>query len=614
MLIAALILALILAVPTATVFAAELSVPISVVERQGTPRTAEIVTVGVPLPQAENISATAGLQIVDASGRPVPAQFRVLSRWGPVTDTTRPIRWVLVDFEASVGAKATGTYRLARPASRPDVSGIAIADSSQVITLDTGAMVMRIPKAAGYLFEVNAGGRIYRTTGLRVLRGEREFQSGLANPSSVTVEEAGPLRSVVRIHGTYRATDGAPFVGGEGRFGPDSNGRPASQDKPLEYTVWITTYRGKPTAKVRARLENNGSPSWKGAHHPSNDAFMDGVYLDTELPASAAGFRVAAAGKEVALSSDQRYSLFQTHAVRDERDERKNFTYAVTRDGQTITAGSRIDGWVGVAGPGSALTVAVNRFWQNYPKSLEVQSGRLSIGLWPADGPPEQVGHYGRARHFFSGGWHKTHDLLFVYHGNDPHGAGDHAAVMSLLAPLAGLPAPAWVASTGAWGAIAPSGLKSPDRELQEALDRYERYQRILIDPAASADGVTLERMREGRGPRIHAHGSANPNANSGGIIGYNSMVASAAAYVAVRRRDRDAEQSRQYMRFADQLFRDHMFYREVRPAMKDKFFSPSVRSKIWWSFWPATAPKELGLLSRAGQFYLHTVWSSAVR
>lgn len=83
---------------------------------------------------------------------------------------------------------------------------------------------------------------------------------------------------------------------------------------------------------------------------------------------------------------------------------------------------------------------------------------------------------------------------------------------------------------------------------------------------------------------------------------------------MAVRLRDRDAEQSRQFMRFADELFRDHMFYREVRPAMKDKFFSPSVRSKIWWSFWPATAPKELGLLSRAGQFYLHTVWSSAVR
>jgi hypothetical protein len=50
------------------------------------------------------------------------------------------------------------------------------------------------------------------------------------------------------------------------------------------------------------------------------------------------------------------------------------------------------------------------------------------------------------------------------------------------------------------------------------------------------------------------------------------------------------------------------------RPSTKDRFFAPSTRSKIWWSLWPAAAPKELGLLSRAGQFYLHTIWSSSPR
>ena len=105
-----------------------------------------------------------------------------------------------------------------------------------------------------------------------------------------------------------------------------------------------------------------------------------------------------------------------------------------------------------------------------------------------------------------------------------------------------------------------------------------------------------------------------NRDANRGGIIGYNSMTATAAAYAATILRERDPEQSQRYMLFSRQLFRDYMFYREVRPSTKERFFAPWTRSKIWWSLWPATAPKELGLISRAGQFYLHTIWSSSPR
>ena len=189
MLIRALVFGLVLSATPWSVFAASLSVPITVTERAGTPRKAEIVSLGVPLPKAEGVTTTDGLQMVDADGRVVPAQFRPLSRWGPLNDATRPIRWVLADFEASVGGKTTATYTLTRASSgAAGVNGIAVTDTPQMVAVDTGTMTVRVPKGGGYLFEAVVGGRTYRTSGIRILRGEREFSSEAIKPASVPKE------------------------------------------------------------------------------------------------------------------------------------------------------------------------------------------------------------------------------------------------------------------------------------------------------------------------------------------------------------------------------------------------------------------------------------------
>ena len=65
-------------------------------------------TAGVPLAEAANVRDVARIALVDATNKPVPAQFRVLARWrGPMSDTNRPIKWLLIDSDAP-----TGDYRL----------------------------------------------------------------------------------------------------------------------------------------------------------------------------------------------------------------------------------------------------------------------------------------------------------------------------------------------------------------------------------------------------------------------------------------------------------------------------------------------------------------------
>jgi len=90
-----------------------LNVPLTVRETTGVARNDESVTSGVPIPSSLNLTDLSVLRLLDASGRPVPAQFIPLARWaGAPGDTSKPVRWLLVDFQASLPANGTATYRL----------------------------------------------------------------------------------------------------------------------------------------------------------------------------------------------------------------------------------------------------------------------------------------------------------------------------------------------------------------------------------------------------------------------------------------------------------------------------------------------------------------------
>ncbi len=124
-----------------------LNVPLKVSNPLDIDRYKEPVTIGIPVPQELNIANTHNLRVTTSDSQAtVHAQFRILSRWGELADKTRPIRWVLVDFQADVSAKGKAVYYLTtiESGSEKDLimvdepEGISVSEDEAKIVVDTG--------------------------------------------------------------------------------------------------------------------------------------------------------------------------------------------------------------------------------------------------------------------------------------------------------------------------------------------------------------------------------------------------------------------------------------------------------------------------------------------
>src|SRR6185369_7815300 len=82
-------------------------VPLTVQETAGIDRQQVLVTSGIPFPRGA-LKSTEKLQIIDAQGRFIPAQFWTASRWWE----DGSIHWVPVDFAVNVAPHGKAKYYL----------------------------------------------------------------------------------------------------------------------------------------------------------------------------------------------------------------------------------------------------------------------------------------------------------------------------------------------------------------------------------------------------------------------------------------------------------------------------------------------------------------------
>ena len=100
------------------------------------------ITIGVPLPENTNITNAAQLGVVDASGKAVPAQMRVLARWrGTVNETGKAIKWVLVDFKPS----ANGEHFLTQTAPT-NLQAVAVNNTGGTFRVSNTQLELEIPQ------------------------------------------------------------------------------------------------------------------------------------------------------------------------------------------------------------------------------------------------------------------------------------------------------------------------------------------------------------------------------------------------------------------------------------------------------------------------------------
>ncbi|MBI5093233.1 MAG: hypothetical protein HZB26_12435 [Candidatus Hydrogenedentes bacterium] len=480
-----------------TLPAAALDVPLEVKEPSGVTRSAEPVTVGVPLPNTPGFTNTASLALYDGA-TVIPAQFRVLSRWGGTVDAADcPLRWVLVDFQAALTANETRTYHLkdTGPVTAPATSLTVDASDPAVLLIDTGAMTVTLNRQRGNLIDrVVVNGQIVSddptTERLRsgvqmVVEGGGVYRAGYASNPEVVVEEQGPVRVTVRVVTNLADSSGTSLRGGNVRV-----------------THRLTFHANSAEIGLRTWLENNatfGDPGNGGAI-PENILYFDSMVMD--VPLAISGTRtVRTQGYEGTGADTDTWRVYQAHQLTNLNDESENFTYTIMHNVGQATTGTRHDGWIDVADANGGVTAGVRWFWQNYEKALSVSQNTVSLEFWPHEGvyPPTRTDLYQ-----VEGGRHKGYEAVLEFHSSAPNSA---LMTARLTRPLIARAPSAWYFTTGAMGITDPgdqvfSGTYD-DSRMNTAYARYNDLMRKRADGIAPDGGRYVNNIAEAREKRF---------------------------------------------------------------------------------------------------------------
>ncbi len=127
------------------------------------------ITIGVPIGEAANLLDAGQLGIIGANGNVAPSQMRALARWrGLSSDSTKPIKWLLVDFKPA----ATGVHFLTR-AARGNVRPVAVNDAGGSLRIVNSQIEVELPKQGDALI------KSFKLGGAEILRAPMTVQSNL---------------------------------------------------------------------------------------------------------------------------------------------------------------------------------------------------------------------------------------------------------------------------------------------------------------------------------------------------------------------------------------------------------------------------------------------------
>lgn len=335
-------------------------------ERHGEP-----VSIGVACPRGAAERATRW-SLTDQRGRSVPVQTTTLDRWGDGS-----VRWLLAEFQADVLGGAPSYYALMPDdGAESEGPGIAIEHAGEVLRVSTGATVIDVPRAgAGFL----AAARVQEASLLRSAAIVAEDDRGLRRQFLVrraAVERAGALRAVIRLDGEFAGADGRAW---------------------LDAAVRLHFFAGLGTVTADVEVTNPRAARHPGGAWDLGDAgsvlIRDlSIIVATECGEHAELWgsidhsdHIEPAGERFAVYQDSSGGSNWQHVNHVNRDNRVTTTFRgfrAMRDGRFVE-GLRATPIASIGGGASRVSVALPRFWQIFPKSIEAERGCCSVGMLP---------------------------------------------------------------------------------------------------------------------------------------------------------------------------------------------------------------------------------------
>lgn len=337
-------------------------VPLTVAEPSGQPRRPGHVTSGVPFPMGA-LRPGAAFRLIDEAGSALPLQTQTTATWRDGS-----LKWVLLDFQADLGAGQTRQFTLEADSSQGSSPApafpVQVRPTAQAVWLENGLLRVGVRKdrlelviapasladsaapapesalPASWLATVSQSLALARESGGLAVR--------VQPPEEVALEEPGPLRAVVRVSGW--TDDG-------------------QTNRLMRYLVRVHVLAGWAGLRLDhtvVQLSPRLKMLWL------ND-------LSLHLQAAWAGAVRYCFG----ASSTAHTGVLRNDPVTLAQLEEGS--YSLVQAGQTNAVGLRAAGWVQVTDQRQSLSVGVEDFWQQFPKTINVSSNGIRLGLLPAE-------------------------------------------------------------------------------------------------------------------------------------------------------------------------------------------------------------------------------------
>jgi hypothetical protein len=323
----------------------------------------------------------------------LPLQTRVLDRWPDGS-----VRWVLLDWQADVNAPTTYQIRVGD-------GGVQVAAGPALrlghgedgaLAIDTGAACYVIRATGPFPFaEVRVGGEL----AIDVVRSGLRVRDETGAPHRPRVEridtiEAGPLRAAVRLAGSLVGPTGTPLA----TFELDIHFFADSAATRMELTI------GNPRRSAHPGgcwdLGNRGSIYLRDASFTFAAPPVEAEAVIEVSPEHGGLFQRFADPVELYQDSSGGENWRSEAHVNRHGIVPVAFRGYRLRSAGAVTSGLRATPAILLRRGHRSLGLAMECFWQNFPKAIEATADAVALGLFPA-----QSGDV----HEIQGGEQKTH-------------------------------------------------------------------------------------------------------------------------------------------------------------------------------------------------------------
>ena len=387
-------------------------------ELGGVARSGEFVRIGIPFAQGE-LSGQTGLAIQSPQGAIEYVQTGVLKRWNDGS-----IKWLLLDFAASVPAKGSSRYRLVKapgkiPAAEPAIS---ISSEDDTWLVNTGCALFSVDAKIFRPFSRIVTGNHdilvpYEASCILDLDGEKRL---IPVVDSVVIETNGPMRATLLINGNFDSGKGL-----SAKFFSRLHFFAASSKVIVEFTL-----RNTSPAKHHGGFWDLGDPGSilfreLALDFPFQARYVEKIICSPEQNSS----------PRISSSPTGRVSIYQKSSGGKKWDSpihrSRTGTVPLTMRGYEMRCanepalyGDRANPVIWCGAEERGLAAVIPRFWQEFPKSIEADRSSLRIGCFPSCFPD---------LHELQGGEQKT-TTVYLDFSTTPHGLDWARTPLTVLA------------------------------------------------------------------------------------------------------------------------------------------------------------------------------------